>query len=130
MDLSLKEEHNVEEVAALMNGSIHEEEQLAEEDDKITNLIRKLTLKRIGLRQGHAISAIKQRKSGYEAFNMNRKNWSNVRNQPNLGLGGKDEISQVLTTSLILQNNNNISRKFEQSTDTLNLYHSQVPFAG
>jgi len=47
-------------------------------DDKINQLVRKLTVQRIGLRQAHALSAVRARRHEFETYNSNRKNRSNA----------------------------------------------------
>ena len=47
-------------------------------EDKINQLVRKLTVQRIGLRQAHALSAVRARRHEFETYNNNRKNRSNA----------------------------------------------------
>ena len=47
-------------------------------EDKINQLVRKLTVQRIGLRQAHALSAVRARRHEFDTYNSNRKNRSNA----------------------------------------------------
>ena len=71
---------------------------IAQVDEELENLSRKLTLKRIGMRQGHALSTVRTRKNVFDAFQFKRSNWSNVR-------GTKGGLGSLITNSLALGNN-------------------------
>ena len=52
------------------------QQERLEMPNDLQNLLKKLTLKRIGDRTHHALSNVKMRKSGFDSFNQNRKHWS------------------------------------------------------
>jgi hypothetical protein len=86
----------------------------------VNQLAKLLTLKRIGLRQSHAISAVKQRKNGFEAFKFNRKNWSNARGQKRQGHHG-----HIWTTSVIADNSLK-STQVINAPNSINIFQSDL----
>ncbi len=97
-----------------------------EQDEAERQLIRKLTLKRIGMRQGQAISKIKVRKNGYDSFNQNRKHWSNARNGESKRMRESTFLGDALTTSIMLGGKS--KERFNPNgggmTDSINLFQS------
>jgi hypothetical protein len=83
--------------------------------------MRKLTVKRLGMRQSHAISNIKMRKSLFDTFNSNRKQWSNMRgiNNKVMFQRTKDGMLGGISNSIVL------SKGIIAAPDSLNLFSSQ-----